>query len=332
MIVSLTALKKAKKGVFFISLICLTACTSIPTQETSRRYAHLAPQHTLQDIPYFPQIEDQCGPASLATLLVMRGIDVSPEQLRGKIYIPDKQGAVTTEIVARARQYGLLAYVLVPTLSDVLAEINAGNPVLVMQNLAFNWMPRWHFSVAIAYNLEKQTISLRSGNEVQHEVGFDLFEKTWRRAHSWAMVIVPADQLPATATETRMVGAANALEQVGEIVPALSAYKALLAAWPDNAMAKFGAGNSAYALGHYDEAEQFFLSYLDSQAEASAGWNNLAYAYLKRGCTVEAKKAITCAARMDPENSSILDSYREISKSKKATPKQACQLINCPVI
>src|SRR2546422_3737218 len=37
----------------------------------------------------------------------------------------------------------------VTTLSDLLAEVAAGHPVLVFQNLGLHWIPRWHFAVAV---------------------------------------------------------------------------------------------------------------------------------------------------------------------------------------
>jgi len=330
MVSFLQALGKAKKVTFYISFYLLTACTSIPTLDTNDRYAQLTSIYTIQGLPYFRQIEDQCGPASLATLLVAQGVDVTPEQLRGKIYIPDKKGTVTTEIVARARRYGLLAYVLAPKLSDILTEINAGNPVLVMQNLAFSWLPRWHFSVAMAYDLNKQTISLRSGNEEAHEVSFDLFLKTWSRAQSWAMVTTQPNKLPATATEMSIVETANALEQVGEIESALAAYKAILSTWPENTMATFGAGNSAYALARYDEAEQFFVTYLNGQRDAVAGWNNLAYTFVQQGCVEQAKKAINCALQIEPGNAGLSESFQEINQFKNEMLNPACRLVDCP--
>ena len=328
---SFTTAIRVVKWLTAVIVSLLTACASIPELENQPGYAHLAPIRSLYNIQYFPQIEDQCGPASLATMLAAQGLDVNPEQLRGKLYIPGKEGAVTTEMVARTRRYGLLAYVLMPKLVDVLAEIDAGNPVLVMQNLGLDWLPRWHFSVAVAYNLNTQTISLRSGDKLQHEIGFSLFLKTWRRADSWSMVIVPAGTLPATAEPPRVTQAANDLEQVGEPAAAFAVYQSVLNEWPDNVVANFGAGNSAFALGRYKEAHRFFLSYLQWQPNASEGWNNMAYNLVQLGCGSQALIAISCAVKLTPDNQALVDSFNEISDEVKATENQlSCPDIQCP--
>jgi tetratricopeptide (TPR) repeat protein len=296
-------------------------------------YDELAPFRTLSNIPYFPQFEDQCGPASLATVLVANGVDVKPEQLRDKLYIPGKEGVVTTEMVARVRRYGLLAYVLRPELVDVLAEINAGTPVLVMQNLGFAWLPRWHFSVAIAYNLDAQSITLRSGDKRQHEISISLFLKTWRRANSWAMVVVPAGALPATANPKRLIKAATDLEQVGEQVAALKVYQSLLQRWPNTVLADFGAGNSAYALGRYEDAHDYFSSYLQVRPDAAEGWNNLAYNLVALGCGSQALQAIRCGLKLTPDNPMLVDSFHELNDdiTAAAASADACPNIQCPV-
>ncbi|WP_159931210.1 PA2778 family cysteine peptidase [Oceanicoccus sp. KOV_DT_Chl] len=321
-------MSKAARKIILASLFLLTACTSNLWYQIPE-VAKLDSSRQLDNIPFFPQIEDQCGPASLATMLAVQGIDASPEQLRSKIYIPGKEGTVTTEIVARSRRYGLLPYPLRPELIDVLTEINAGNPVLVMQNLAYNWLPRWHFSVAIGYDLNQQTISLRSGKEKAHEVDFDLFVRTWQRADSWALVILRPERLPATAEAKTMISAANELEQVGETKAALAVYQAILAQWPDHPVAQFGAGNAAYSLADYRTAEQYFSAYVTLRPSAVEGWNNLAHTLFQTGCVIQAKTAINCGLRIQPENIILIESQQEITQTKSSLTKDDCRPINC---
>ena len=225
-------------------------------------------------------------------MLGARGVSVSPDALRSKVYIPTKEGSLTTELIARARRYGKLVYPLSPTLSDVLKEISAGNPVLVLQNLGLNWLPRWHFSVVTGYDLQKKKIKLRSGKQLIYEVDLKLFEKTWRRANSWAIVIVEPHQIPRTAQETRFFQSANDLELVGQNSPALEAYKTLIKRWPTSSLSYFGAGNTSYALGEFSHANKFFNAYIEQQPQSPSGWNNLAYSLLKQGCYKEASTAI----------------------------------------
>lgn len=326
-----TALTRALRWITVVSIGVLSGCASTPDISLQPGYTELSPSHSLANIPYFPQVEDQCGPASLATVLVANGIDVLPEQLRDKIYIPGKQGAVTTEMVARARRYGLLAYVLRPELSDVLAEINAGTPVLVMQNLGFSWLPRWHFSVAVAYNLEAQTITLRSGDQPNHEIGIHLFLKTWRRANSWALAVMPAGAIPVTANAKQLLQAATDLEQVGEQAAALAVYQSILQRWPDHSLANFGAGNSAYALGSYQQAHDYFSAYLQAQPSAAEGWNNLAYSLVALACGPQALQAIHCGLALKPEHPMLIESLNELNSDiKNSSAKvKVCATIQC---
>jgi hypothetical protein len=309
--------------------ILLAACTTAPTKITSKNYPNLPPSYSLGHLPFYPQIEDQCGPASLATMLSARHVHVEPETLRGKIYIPGKQGSVTTEMVARARKYGMVVYPLAPELPDILTEVSRGNPVLVMQNLGYNWMPRWHFSVVIGYNLELRRVILRSGKEASHEVDFDLFIKTWDRAQRWAVVITDPTQLPATAKERVYIGAVNQLEEVNEKQAALTAYQTALARWPENALANFGAGNTAYSLRRFNLAQTYFSHYLKLKPDSADGWNNMAYSLMQLKCKPQSLDAISCALELDPDNTIYLDSQRELLEANTAAQSTACPSISC---
>ena len=89
----------------------------------------------LTEVPFYPQEAYQCGPAALATMLAQRGVPADPDVLVDQVYIPGRRGSLQVEMVAAARAAGLLVYPLRSRLEDVLAEVAAGNPVLVLQNL-----------------------------------------------------------------------------------------------------------------------------------------------------------------------------------------------------
>lgn len=297
----------------------MTGCSSNPRLVDSlaadpaiKGYSEIA------GLAYFPQQDDQCGPASLATMLAYNQITTTPEQLRPSLYIPQKGGTLAIEMDARARQFNLIVYPLRPDMADILLELDAGHPVLVMQNLGFSWLPQWHFAVAIGYDLNAQQILLRSGPDKRYPADLSLFEKTWSRADNWARVILPPDQLPATATPLRYTAAANKLEQLGLHNPALQqaaaqAYQTALKQWPDNAAALMGLGNISYARQRYTSAADYFIRYIEKSATPAAGWNNLAYALMQIGCTQSAIESISCAVSIAPEQPAYHDSLNELS-------------------
>lgn len=312
-----------------LSSYLLVACSSMPLDLHDDRLQGLNKIHQIDNIPFYPQVEDQCGPSSLATMLAVQGIDIRPEHLRGKLYIPGKEGTVTTEMVARARRFGLLVYPLEPDFINILLEVQAGNPVLVMQNLSFSWMPMWHFSVVMAYDLERRKLILRSGESYKHEVDFSLFQKTWQRADSWAVVISSPDNLPRTATAVGAINSASQLEQVGEIKAALLGYQAVIKKWPEQSVAYFGAGNTAYAMENYQLAVGFFSDYLKAKPNSAIAWNNLAYSLAGLGCIDEAQSAISCALKVEPGSTNLVDSAQEINQYIRHKMFASCQQINC---
>ena len=322
-------LRLFKKSLITPVFMILVACSGVALNTQDPRFGQLQRSFEITDIPFFPQIEDQCGPSSLATVLGVRGVQISPKELRSKLYIPEKKGAVTTEMIAQARRFGFLVYPLESDFFHILSEIEACNPVLVMQNLGFNWLPKWHFSVAIGYDLNNQTLSLRSGTQYKHDVDFGLFRKTWQRAGSWAIVIIAPEQLPKTATADGLIKAATELEQLGETDTALRVYQAILNQWPENDIALFGAGNSAFSLGDFDQAELFFSKYLAKHPQSISAWNNLAYSLAELGCTSAAKYAINCALKIDSKNKNLRESHKEILEYATHKKNSDCQAVTC---
>ncbi len=279
----------------------LSACAgrqlNLPSPE---QLDHLPPQVML-DVPFHPQDAYQCGPASLAMMLNQRGIEASPDTLKDRVYLPERQGTLQVEMVAAAREQDLLVYPLNGKLENLLAELAAGNPVLVMQNLAFNWYPQWHYAVVVGYDLNSQELILHSGlNQAQREP-FKVFLRTWHRADNWAQLTLPPEQLPASAEPLAYLRAANDLEQVGRLDTATTAYLTAQKHWPDEPVAGFALGNIAWAQNKPREAMEQFSQVVERHPGLSAGWNNLLITLEALGCESEAAKTRECLEQSSPE-------------------------------
>ena len=287
----------------------------------------LPPAVELSQTPFFPQTEHQCGPAALATVLQPHHVDVSPQTLSSLLYIPGRKGSLQVEMVVTARRYGMLPYPLDPEFDDLLAEIAAGNPVLVLQNLGFDWWPQWHYAVVIGYNITSNELTLRSGTTKRWQTTFASFERTWKRADNWALVIVPAGEMPATASITAYLKTAYAFEQTGLALQALDAYRAAVNTWTDDTSSWQALGNMAYIAGNYDEAVSALLMASSLSPGDTVAWNNLTYALHMKGCTEQALQSLQCALKLSADDQNIRDSEQEI-RDMAVQP----QVGNCPEI
>jgi hypothetical protein len=249
---------------------------------------------TLERVPFFAQKEYECGPAALAMVLSAAGMAVTPDALVDQVYLPARKGSLQVEMLAATRQRGLIAYPLKPALQDLLQEVAAGHPVLVFQNLSLPIYPVWHYAVVIAYDLERNTITLHSGETAQLEMSLFTFERTWARGNYWAMLALAPDTLPVTADATTYARSVAALEG-SHPHAARRAYTRALAQWPGDANLWFGMGNSAYVQHDLQGAATAYQNATQAQAAYADAWNNLAQVQWEIGDKVAAKVAIARA-------------------------------------
>ena len=50
----------------------------------------MAPLPELADVPFFAKEDYQCGPAALATVLAHNGVDVTPDRLASRLFVPER--------------------------------------------------------------------------------------------------------------------------------------------------------------------------------------------------------------------------------------------------
>lgn len=273
----------------------------------------------LANVPYFAQEAHQCGPATLAMAFGAAGREVEPQQLETDVYLPEKLGSLQVEMLAATRRHGLLAYEIEPQLDALLTEIAAGRPAIVLQNLGLSWYPVWHYAVVIGYDLERSEILLRSGPEHRQTLPLKTFEHTWARSQYWAMLALPANEMPVSADEQRFIAAALALEQTRQLRAANLAFTTAMQRWPHNLNASMGAGNTAYALGDFAAAEHAFQHATRAHPDAGAAFNNLADTLAQQNKFAEALVAAQHAVQLGgPQLAVFLQTQREIESKLNA--------------
>lgn len=242
----------------------------------------------LADTPFFPQEDYQCGPAALATVLVDSGIDVDATELIPKVYVPARQGSLQPEMLAASRAYERIPYVIAPEFAALVAEVTAGRPVLVLQNLGVAAVPAWHYAVVIGYSAAAGEVILRSGTERRRVTRAKVFARTWQRSDNWGMIALRPGELPASTEPERYLRAVAAVESIGRFDLVAPAYEAAVSRWPDSRLAYLGLGNAAWGMQKPADAERWYRQALEVEPDDGTTLNNLAIVIAAQGRCDEA--------------------------------------------
>ncbi len=281
-------------GVLLSALLASGCALVIPqTVELHDAWPAGLPAHAeLADVPFLPQDEYQCGPSTLATTLSYAGVKVTPEDLVSQVYLPARRGSLQVEMLAAPRKYGIVSYKLAERFEDVLREVAAGNPVIVLQDFGVWPISIWHYSVVAGYDQAQGKVILRSGTEPRPPMPFAVLEYLWKESDYWAMVTPPPGRIPVTATESEYAAAIAAMARVGDARATRIAYAAFVRRWPDNLAGSIGLANSHYALGELQDAESVLRHASESHPDSVPVLNNLAQTLSDQGRNDEALNVI----------------------------------------
>lgn len=277
------------------SLLLMNGCATTP-RLASHSEMGIAERVYIDGVPFHAQREYQCGPASLAMALNYSDVDVSVDTLIPQVFLPHREGSVQPEMQATVRRYGHISFLLDGSFSSLLQELDAGNPVVVMQNLSLPAWPMWHYAVAIGYDLDEQLMTLHSGEEANRLESFRRFDATWARSERWAIVALPPGELPVSIGPRRAMEAIAAFEQANGAEPALPAWRAVTERWPSDATAWFALGNAEHSAGNPTAATEAFRQASERDPEMAAAWLNLGLTLEELGDREAAHQALAQAA------------------------------------
>lgn len=240
-------------SIFFRRVVCLLAlywlaACAVPFDPNERLSVEVPTRAQIDGVPLIQQAAFFCGPTSIAMVMQWAGSEITQEDVAALAFSPGAGGTYLADMIGSSRRLGQLA-VEINTFDQLIAEVSAGHPVIVFQNLGLGIAPVWHYGVVTGFDFDKDEVYLNSGQLDQMVMPFVVFERTWRRGDFWGLVVLPPDQLPASVPETKVLSAAAALERVGQFEAAETLYETGAAQWPNNWLWQFGLGNTRYAKG-----------------------------------------------------------------------------------
>jgi tetratricopeptide (TPR) repeat protein len=280
----------------------------------------------LGGVPFHPQTEYQCGPAALAGLLGASGVAITPEQLEKQVYLPKRQGSLQLELLGATRRAGRIPYIIDREPAAVLAELEAGRPVLVLQNVLTPSVPRWHYAVVVGSDPARNRFILNTGVHKAKATRARSFLRTWDWADRWGIVTLRPGEIPVGATPLRYAEAVAAFEPVGGAAAARVAWEAARRHWPDDHRAWLALGNLDYAAGDRKAALASFVGGLARSPREPVLSNNYASVLAEAGCRARARTVLDDALDVLPPDSPWLAA---LTSSRADLPADAADAPGC---
>ena len=236
------------------------------------------------NVPFIQQDDAYCGPSALAMVLAQQNKSVNVAELAKEMLLPARGGSLQIELKASVRRQGYLAYEITPTMDALLTEIEAGRPVIVLLNLAFNWYPKWHYAVVTGYDLQHDEIIVHSGEQAYQHWSLIQFDNLWQRGGRWGLMAISPEQPPSLSMQEQpYLQAAVDLENTAGLNAAAPAYAAAQRQWRDNLTALVGLGNAAYQRRDLVSAQQWLAMAVEKHPQSAVAANNLAQVLLEQG-------------------------------------------------
>ncbi len=166
-----------------VLILILSGCATTGGRSVEQR----GPSPVIQNVPFFPQEDYQCGPASLASVLNYRGLAVTPDEVARAIYSKSARGTLNIDMALYAQSLGLEASQYKGGLDDLRQKIASDQPLIVLVDYGFSVLQVNHFMVVIGYGSEGVVVN--SGRDEKKFIPMEDFLKSWEKTKYWTLLI-----------------------------------------------------------------------------------------------------------------------------------------------
>lgn len=145
----------------------------------------------IQQVPFYPQRQYECGPASLAAVMNFWGRRVTPEQIGEQIYRPKLRGTLSIDMWQYAKAQHFLASIYQGSWEFLGKQMSRKRPVIAFLNLGFQQIPIGHFLVVVGLDPGEKSVIVYSGGDRNLHVPYDRFKAAWEKTNYWALLVEP---------------------------------------------------------------------------------------------------------------------------------------------
>lgn len=145
----------------------------------------------IENVPFYPQQEYQCGPASIAGVMNYQMLEITPEKIADDIFSKSAKGTLGLDMVIYAKNKGFKAIQYAGSMNDLKANINSGYPLIVLVDYGFLFYQQNHFMVIIGYN--DYGVIVNSDASERQFIDAESFVKAWRKTNYWTLLIKKQD-------------------------------------------------------------------------------------------------------------------------------------------
>ncbi len=293
----------------FVFLILVSSCS---TRALLTGKYPIKDKSKITSITFIPQEKYHCGPASLAMMFSHLGEAVEEKNISSMVFTPEKKGSFQSDMISAVRRKKFLP-LQIKDFKNLLLEVDAGNPVLILQNLGLKWIPRWHYAVVIGYDLKKSEMILHSGTKAYMRMSFFTFNKIWDRSENWGILVLRPGTLPLTVSETELISEIAKLEELSFNQEARLGYESALRKFPGSLGALIGLGNIFFNQNQFPLSIKMLNLATASHPGSAEAWHNLALAYEANHEKTKARKAAQTAVSLSSE--ALLPVFKENLKT-----------------
>lgn len=147
----------------------------------------------IENVPFYPQVEFQCGPASLAGVLGYYGTVVSPDDIAHDIFSRSAQGTLGMDLSLYAEKRNFSAHQYHGSLQDIKDTILKKHPLIILADYGFWALQQNHFMVVIGSSGDG--VIVNSGKERHKYIANAELMRIWQRTKFWTLLITPQEQV-----------------------------------------------------------------------------------------------------------------------------------------
>lgn len=141
----------------------------------------------IEGVPFVKQDREQCGPASLASVLSYYGVSIQPDIISKSTYNPKLRGSLITDLENFARRSGFRTESGQGTVEKLKEFIHQRKPVIVLIDQGFWITSRPHYLVLFGYN--QKGFMAHNGETPSRLYGYADFCKMWDKIGSTYLLV-----------------------------------------------------------------------------------------------------------------------------------------------